>query len=56
MKKDKNFDCVKMEWDIQKQIHKEFERIREAKPARTVEAPVYEYCRAVRSPHFRDRT
>jgi hypothetical protein len=29
MKKDKKFDCVKMKWDIQKQIRKEFEGIPE---------------------------
>lgn len=30
MKKNKKFDCVKMKWDIQKQIRKEFEGIPEA--------------------------
>jgi hypothetical protein len=28
--KNKQFDCVKMKWDIQKQIRKEFEGVPEA--------------------------
>lgn len=30
MKKDKKFDCVKMKWDIQQQIRKEFAAVPEA--------------------------
>ena len=30
MKKNKQFDCVKMKWEIQKQIRKEFEGVPEA--------------------------
>jgi hypothetical protein len=34
MKKDKKFDCVKMKWDIQRQIRKEFEGIPEVEARR----------------------
>ncbi len=34
MQKNKQFDCVKMKWDIQKQIRKEFEGIPEAEARR----------------------
>lgn len=34
MKKNKTFDCVKMKWDIQRQIRKEFEGMPEAEARR----------------------
>ena len=45
MKKDKQFDCVRMKWDIQQQIRKEFEGVpeaeaREAQMRRVAEDPI----------------
>lgn len=45
MKKDKQFDCVRMKWAIQQQIRKEFEGVpeaeaREAQMRRVAEDPI----------------
>lgn len=55
MKKNKKFDCVRMKWDIQKQIAKEFSGISDEKAhkiqmAEVIKDPILgPFCRKVRS-------
>jgi len=55
MKKNKKFDCVRMKWDIQKQITKEFSGISDEEAHKIQMAEVMKdpilgpFCRKVRS-------
>jgi hypothetical protein len=55
MKKNKKFDCVKMKWDIQKQIQKEYSGLSDKEAHRIQMEKVMQnsilgpFCRKVRS-------